>query len=47
LRPDIYIPDLQGRSVIFDFGGPSKIDGIGKFLKLADDVIPIVPIPFL
>ena len=43
LRPDIYIPNLQGRSIIFDFGGPSKIKGIGKY---ADDLVPIIPNSF-
>lgn len=43
LRPDVYFPDLGGRSVIFDVGGPSKIGEISKYRGMADDVIPLVP----
>ena len=46
LRPDVYIPNFNGRNVIFDFGGPTKIKNINKFDDLADDLIPIIPISF-
>jgi RHS repeat-associated protein len=47
LRPDVYFPDLGGRSVIFDFGGPSKVEEVLKYSGMAEDVIPIVPTPFV
>ena len=43
LRPDLYFPDLGGRSVIFDVGGPSKVRDILKYGGMADDLIPLVP----
>jgi hypothetical protein len=47
LRPDVYFPDLGGRSAIFDFGGPSKVGGILKYTGMADDLIPIIPTSFV
>lgn len=44
LRPDVFFPNLDGKRVIFDFGGPSKIGDIRKFEGLADEIIPIVPV---
>lgn len=41
LRPDLYLPNVEGRSVIFDVGGKSKIKGIGQYSGMADDIIPI------
>lgn len=43
LRPDVYFPNIDGQSAIFDIGGPSKIFGIQKYRGMADQVIPIVP----
>lgn len=43
LRPDIYFPNMEGRSVIFDVGSPSKIESIFKYQHMADDVIPLIP----
>jgi len=42
LRPDLYFPNLDGRSVIFEVGGPSKIGKLGKHKNLADQVILVV-----
>ena len=42
MRPDAYFPDVDGQSVIFDIGGPSKASGIGKYDGLADIVEPII-----
>ncbi len=47
LRPDVYIPDIGGKSFIFDFGGPSKIEGISAYEGLADVLVPIVPGSFM
>ncbi|MGV3774938.1 MAG: RHS repeat-associated core domain-containing protein [Verrucomicrobiales bacterium] len=47
LRPDLYFPNLGGRSVIFDVGSRGKVLDIGKYSHLADEVIPLIPIPFL
>ena len=47
LRPDAFFPNIGGRSVIFDFGGPSKVGDIMKYSGMADDLIPIVPTPFV
>ncbi len=44
LRPDVFFPSLDNKSVIFDFGGVSKIRAIQKFDGLADEIIPIVPL---
>jgi RHS repeat-associated protein len=43
LRPDLYLPNMDGRSVIFDVGSPSKINTIFKYQHMADDVIPLIP----
>jgi RHS repeat-associated protein len=43
LRPDLYFENLGGRSVIFDVGSPSKIDGILKYEGMADELIPLIP----
>jgi hypothetical protein len=43
LRPDVYLPNLNNRKTIFDFGGPSKVDNLGKYSGMADDIFPIVP----
>jgi RHS repeat-associated protein len=44
LRPDLYLPSVGGRRVIFDVGSPSKMLEIGKYKGMADDTIPLVPI---
>ena len=46
LRPDLYFRSLGGESVIFDFGGPSKIGQMGKYTGMADELIPIIPSSF-
>ena len=43
LRPDLYVPDLGGRKIIFDVGSPSKVTDILKYEGLADDAIPLIP----
>jgi hypothetical protein len=43
LRPDLYFPDIGGRSVIFDVGGATKIGDIFKYEGMADDLIPLIP----
>jgi hypothetical protein len=43
LRPDLYFPNLGGRRVIFEVGGPSKVGGLGKYTGMADEVAPLVP----
>ena len=43
MRPDVFIPNIGGQSVIFDFGGPSKFKTINKYNRLADEVMAIVP----
>ena len=43
LRPDAYFPDIDGRSTIYDIGGPSKLDDIMKYDGMADDLVPVVP----
>lgn len=43
LRPDLYLPDVGGRSVIFDVGGSTKVVGILKYQDMADDIIPLIP----
>lgn len=43
LWPDLYCPDLDGRKVIFDVGGPSKVGDISKYNGMADDLFPLVP----
>ena len=45
LRPDLFFPDIEGSSVIFDVGGASKITGIEKYEGIADVLIPVVPAP--
>jgi hypothetical protein len=47
LRPDLYLPDIDGRRVIFDVGSPSKINDILKYEGMADDLIPLVPIDWV
>ncbi len=47
LRPDLYFPEIGGRSVIFDIGGQSKISGILKYKGMADELIPLVPIQWI
>ena len=42
LRPDVFFPNLDGKSVIFDFGGPSKLSGISKYRGMADYLIPLL-----
>ena len=42
LRPDAYFPNLDGKSVIFDIGGKSKIADIQKYEGMADILIPIL-----
>ncbi|HYH08908.1 MAG TPA: Ig-like domain-containing protein, partial [Thermoanaerobaculia bacterium] len=46
LRPDAFFPDIEGQSVIFDFGGPSKITDIEEYEGLADIRIPVIPTSF-
>jgi len=43
LRPDLYFPNLDGRRVIFDVGGPSKVGEIEKYSGMADELIPLIP----
>ncbi len=43
LRPDLYLPDLDGKEIIFDVGGSSKINDIQKYKDMADEVIPLIP----
>ena len=43
LRPDLYLPNLGGKRVIFEVGSPSKVRGLGKYKGMADYVIPIIP----
>jgi RHS repeat-associated protein len=43
LRPDLYLPNVGGKSVIFDVGGPSKKADIEKYRGMADHLIPIIP----
>jgi hypothetical protein len=40
-RPDLYLPNLGGKKVIFDVGGSSKITGILKYEGQADYLFPI------
>jgi hypothetical protein len=40
-------PNLGGRRVIFDVGGPSKIGDILKYDGMADDLIPLVPVQWI
>jgi hypothetical protein len=40
-RPDLYLPELGGKKVIFDVGGPSKITDILKYEGQADYLFPI------
>lgn len=43
LRPDLYLPALGGRRVIFEVGGPSKLFGLDKYRGMADEIIPLIP----
>ncbi len=43
LRPDLYFPTLDARSVIFDVGSPTKIEDIQKYNNLSDVQIPLIP----
>ena len=47
LRPDVFIPNIGNRKVIFDFGGPSKLLDISKYKGMADDLFPIIPTSFI
>jgi hypothetical protein len=47
LRPDLFFPELGGRSVIFDVGSPSKIGDILKYEGMADELIPLIPIQWV
>lgn len=43
LRPDLYFPSINNRSVIFDVGSPSKVSDILKYEGMADVLIPLTP----
>jgi len=47
VRPDVYMHNVGGRSYIFDFGGPSKVGGMGKYSGMADELVPIIPTPWV
>ena len=42
LRPDAYFYSVQGKSVLLDIGGSSKVTGITKYSGMADYIFALL-----